>query len=104
MKSPPCLLRSGPGEGPTSGQIPVLVLRAEVQGRGRVVRGRGSPSTGATSAASRLGFQPEEVRREPPGAAHPLPSHCCLGPEPASADIPPAEGGEETPRRPQSAR
>lgn len=37
----------------------------------------------------------------PPAA---LPSHCRLGPETVPADIPPVEVGEETPRRPRTAK
>lgn len=65
---------------------------------GRGCAGRGSLHR-SRSAASLLGFQPKEVRREPSlrKAAQPVPSHCCLDPEPAPVDIPPVEGGEETP-------
>lgn len=47
--------------------------------------------------ASRVSAEGGETGAEPPGAAHPVPSHCCLDPEPAPVDIPPVEGGEETP-------
>lgn len=84
---------------PWSRSALVLVLCAEAPWRGGAgLCGAWLPAPEPLGGfASRVSAEGGETGAEPPGAAHPVPSHCCLDPEPAPVDIPPVEGGEETP-------